>query len=123
MKELIRRNVFNVETGKDELVVVSLEKTLNNQKRKREDESTSSAKAAAFRAEISAAVKKIKVERDAAEGKAAAAAEDDVDYQEEETKIMQIFSAKQTDAIDRLKDVAKGAGADPTAIDAAAKIT
>lgn len=121
IKKLTTRTVFNVDTGKDEVVELSLEEALEEKKRKRESEPQATAKAAASRSATGAAIKKIKLERNTAKGKAAAAV-DEAEYQEEETKTMQIFSAKQTDAIDRLKDIAKAAGADPVAVDAAAKL-
>lgn len=122
LKALTTRTTHNIETGKDETVVVPLEKALDDIKRRRENEPEATAKAAAVRSETGAAIKKIKVERDAAKSNAAAAA-DEGEYQREETNIMQIFSAKQTDAIDRLKVVAIAAGADPMTVETASKIT
>ena len=122
LKALTTRTTHNIETGKDETVVVPLEKALDDMKRRRENEPEATAKAAAVRSETGATMKKIKVERDTAKSKAAAAA-DDGEYQREETNIMQIFSAKQTDAIDRLKEVAIAAGADPMTVETASKIT
>lgn len=110
--------VHNVETGEDEQKKIPLKGAVAAMKRQREHAPKA---AAVSRAEVQTVLKKIKVERDDAKQKAAAA-EDDAEYQEEETKTMQIFSGKQTLAIERLVQLAKDAGVDTTAIKAAAKV-
>lgn len=71
--------------------------------------------------QATAFVKKIKVERDDAKTRASTA-EEDVSDQQGETQTMITFSAKQTDAIGRLKLLAKSLGGDQNAIDDAADV-
>ena len=71
IKKLTTRTVFNVDTGEDEVVELSLEEALEEKKRKRESEPQATVKAAASRSATGAAIKKIKVERNTANGKAA----------------------------------------------------
>lgn len=113
--------VLNVETGKDERAVFPFGKAVLQESRKRAREQEAVVKAAAFRAQTDAAIKRIKVERDGEKQKAARA-EDEAEYQELETQTMQIFSGKQTLAIERLVQLAKDAGIDQMAIKAAAKV-
>ena len=109
--------VINVETGEDESKTLSPETVSANQKRQRDH---APAAAAATRDSVAKVIKTIKVELGAANEKAAAA-EVDVEDQMDETQNMINFSGRQTIAIDRLKELAKELGGDPSAIQAAGK--
>ena len=114
IKKLTTRTVFNVETDKDEVVELSLERALEELKRKRENEPQATATAASSRIATGAAIKKIKIERNEAK-------EEALD-QEEERGYMNIHSSKQTATIDRLAQLARDLGADPATIKEAAKV-
>lgn len=116
--ELTTVTVINVETGKDEKRTLPVEEVLATRKRQHEDAPQA---AAAARSDASAVIKKVKVERDGANAKAAAAA-DDAEYHEGETSTMHIFSGRQTSTIERLVQLATELGGDPVVIKAAAQV-
>ena len=118
LTELTTVTVINVETGKDEKRTLPVEEVLATRKRQHEDAPQA---AAAARSDASAVIKKVKVERDGAKAKAAAAA-DDAEYYEGETGTMHIFSNRQTCTIERLVQLATELGGDPAAIKAAAQV-
>lgn len=118
VKQLTTITVFNVETGEDEIQQLPIAKVLESRKRQRE---VVPQKAAEARKEVTKVVKKIKVERDVA-AKRAADAEEDVEAEQEERQTMITFSAKQTDAIDRLKVMCKRLGGNPAEVEDAADV-
>lgn len=118
LDELTTVTVHNLETGEDEKKVMPAAAVLQNQRRRREEGSKA---AAAVRVETSNAIKRIKVERDLATGKAMAA-EEDVEDAHDDYQTMINWSEKQKAAITKLKELAKATGASRAQIDAAAKV-
>eukprot|EP00729_Bicosta_minor_P011375 gene11375-16375_t len=117
IKSLTTVTVINVETGQAEEQTNPYDKELETRKRQR----NVAPEVAATRAAARAVLKQVKVERDDANVKAAKAM-DDAEYQEEETSTAYTFSGRQTDAIDRLVQLATAAGCDPVAVKEAAGI-
>lgn len=118
LDELTTVTVHNLETGEDEKKVMPAAAVLQNQRRRREEGSKA---AAAVRVETSNAIKRIKVERDLATGKAMAS-EEDVEDAHDDYQTMINWSEKQKAAITKLKELAKATGASRAQIDAAAKV-
>ena len=110
--QLTTVSVYNVETGHDETRRISTQQVLENRAQFKERAPKIAKKQ---QANTTATLLNVKVERDAAEKKAAEAI-DDAEDQQDTTQAMITHSERQTNAIARLVNLAEKAGADPTEI-------